>query len=278
MPSDLHTHTIFSDGTYSPEELVAMAKGVGIVYFAITDHDTVDGVKYLYENGIYPDKGIKIIPGVEFSANNAEHDIHIVGYNIDIYNGALSDMVNEISEARWTRFSEMIKNLQDNNYNIREADVLQVAGSSHSIGRFHIARTLVKKGEFKTVREAFEEMLGKDKPAYAPRYFPEVEEIVEVIHQAGGQAALAHPKLIEDDSLVESICPKVDGIEVFYPNHQSEDIQRYLGFAEKFNLFPIGGSDFHGSASRFVKELGDFTIEDDIAKKIYDLNSDNQQQ
>ena len=271
MPSDLHTHTIFSDGSYSPEELVAMAKSIGLVYFAITDHDTVDGVKYLYENGIYPDRGIKIIPGVEFSANNSEHDIHIVGYNIDIYNGALSDMINEISEARWTRFSEMIKNLQDNNYNIREADVLQVAGTSRSIGRFHIARALVKKGEFKTVREAFEKMLGKDKPAYAPRYFPEVEEIVDVIHQSGGQAVLAHPKLVEDDSLVESICTKVDGIEVFYPNHQPQDIQRYLSFAEKFNLLIVGGSDFHGSASRFVNGLGEFTVADEIAKKIYEL-------
>ena len=271
MPSDLHTHTIFSDGSYSPEELVAMAKNIGLVYFAITDHDTVDGVKYLYENGIYPDKGIKIIPGVEFSADNAEHDIHIVGYNIDIYNGALSDMINEISEARWTRFSEMIKNLQDNKYNIREADVLQVAGSSRSIGRFHIARALVKKGEFKSVRDAFEKMLGKDKPAYAPRYFPEVEEIVDVIHQAGGQAVLAHPKLVEDDLLVEEICTKVDGLEVFYPNHQTEDIERYLSFAKRFNLFVVGGSDFHGSASRFVNELGEFTIADDIAKIIYEM-------
>lgn len=272
MPSDLHTHTIFSDGSCSPEEIVAMAKNIGLIYFAITDHDTVDGVKYLYENGIYPDKGIKIVPGIEFSANNAEHDIHIVGYNIDIYNGALSDMINEISEARWTRFSEMIKNLQDNKYNIREADVLQVAGSSRSIGRFHIARALVKKGEFKTVREAFEKMLGKDKPAYAPRYFPEVEEIVDVIHQAGGQAVLAHPKLVENDSLVEEICTKVDGLEIFYPNHQAEDIQRYLSFAEKFKLLVVGGSDFHGYASRFVNELGDFTIADDIAKKIYELS------
>lgn len=271
MPSDLHTHTIFSDGSNSPEELVAMAKNIGLVYFSITDHDTVDGVKYLYENGIYPDRGIKIIPGVEFSANNTEHDIHIVGYNIDIYNGALSDMINEISEARWTRFSEIIKILQSKKYNIREADVLQVAGSSRSIGRFHIARALVKKGEFKTVREAFEKMLGKDKPAYAPRYFPEVEEIVDVIHQAGGQAALAHPKLVEDDALVENLCTKIDGIEVFYPGHQNQDTQTYLNLAKKFNLLVVGGSDFHGTASRFVNALGEFTLADEFAKKIYEL-------
>ncbi len=275
MPSDLHTHTIFSDGSYSPEELVAAAKNIGLVYFAITDHDTVDGVKYLYENGLYPDKGIKIITGVEFSANNSDHDIHIVGYNIDIYNGALSDMINEISEARWARFSEIIQNLRNNKYNIREADVLQVAGSSRSIGRFHIARALVKKGEFTTIREVFEKMLGKDKPAYAPRYFPEVDEIIDVIHQSGGQASLAHPKLIGDNSLVENICAKVDGIEVFYPNHQPQDIQTYLDFAKKYNLLIVGGSDFHGTASRFVDELGEFTIADELAKKVYDLSIHN---
>ncbi len=275
MPSDLHTHTIFSDGSYSPEELVAAAKNIGLVYFAITDHDTVDGVKYLYENGLYPDKGIKIITGVEFSANNSDHDIHIVGYNIDIYNGALTDMINEISEARWARFSEIVQNLRNNKYNIREADVLQVAGSSRSIGRFHIARALVKIGAFKTVREAFEKMLGKGKPAYAPRYFPEVDEIIDVIHQSGGQASLAHPKLIGDNSLVENICTKVDGIEVFYPNHQPQDIQTYLDFAKKYNLLIVGGSDFHGTASRFVDELGEFTIADELAKKVYDLGIHN---
>ena len=275
MPSDLHTHTIFSDGSYSPEELVAAAKNIGLNYFSITDHDTVDGVKYLYENGLYPDKGIKIIPGIEFSANNSEHDIHLVGYNIDIYNGALSDLINEISESRWARFSEIIKNLQNNKYNIREADVLQVAGTSRSIGRFHIARTLVKKGEFNNVREVFEKMLGKGKPAYAPRYFPEIEEIIDVIHQSGGQVSLAHPKLIGDNSLVEKICAKVDGLEVFYPNHQPQDIQTYMDFAKKFNLLIVGGSDFHGTASRFVNALGEFTIADELAKKIYDLGIRN---
>lgn len=271
MASDLHTHTIFSDGSYSPEELMSAAKKIGLAYLAITDHDTVDGVKYLYENGLYPDKAIKFIPGVEFSAHNSEHDIHIVGYNVDIYNGALSEMINEINEARWSRFSEIIKLLQASGYNISESEVLQVAGDSHSIGRFHVARVLVKKGMFKTVRDAFDKMLGNGKPAYAPRYFPEIEEIVDAIHQSDGAAFLAHPKLVGDDKLVEEICMKVDGIEVFYPNHKPQDIQLYRGFAKRFNLLVSGGSDFHGETSRFVGALGEFTVPDEIAKIIYDL-------
>ena len=127
----------------------------------------------------------------------------------------------------------------------------------------------------KTVREAFEKMLGAGKPAYAPRYFPETEKIIDVIRQAGGQAVLAHPKLVGDDSLVEEICAKVDGLEVFYPYHQPQDIQRYLDFAKKFNLLIVGGSDFHGTASRFVNALGEFTVADELAKKIYELGIRN---
>jgi len=269
MSADLHTHTNFSDGSFSPEELVAEAKKIGLSYLAVTDHDTVDGVRYLYENNLYPNKGIKIIPGIEISANHPAHDVHIVGYNIDIYDGKLDEMINEISESRWIRFSEIIKKLQENKYPIREADVLQVAGGSRSIGRFHVARVLVKAGYFKTVREAFDKVLGKGKPAYAPRYFPEINEVIEVIHQAGGQAVLAHPKLVGDNVLVEEICKIIDALEVYYPCHTEEDTQRYKTLASQYNLLVTGGSDFHGTASRFVNALGEFTISDELAEKFY---------
>lgn len=269
MAGDLHTHTIFSDGSYSPEELVTAAKKIGLHYLGITDHDTVDGVRHLYENGLYPGGGINIIPGVELSANHPERDVHIVGYNIDIYNEALLEMIDKVIEARWERFSKIINILQTKKYNIREADVLKVAGTSRSIGRSHIARTLVKLGAFRSVREAFEKMLGKGNPAYVPRYLPEVDEIIEVIHQAGGLAVLAHPKLVGDDSLVEELCSKIDGLEVYYPFHKPDEVQHYFLLAKQFNLLVAGGSDFHGTSSRFVHELGDFTISDELAAKFY---------
>lgn len=269
MAGDLHTHTNFSDGSYSPEELVTAAKKIGLHYLAITDHDTVDGVRHLYENGLYPGRGVNIIPGVELSANHPEKDIHIVGYNIDIYNEALSELIDKIIESRWERFSEIINTLHNQNYDIRETDVLKIAGTSHSIGRAHIARTLVKIGAFKTVRDAFEKMLGKGKPAYVPRYLPEVDEIIDVIHQAGGVATLAHPKLIGDDNLVEELCQKLDGLEVYYPCHKPDETQHYYFLAKKYNLLITGGSDFHGTSSRFVNKLGEFTISDDLAKKFF---------
>lgn len=269
MAGDLHTHTNFSDGSCSPEMLVAEAKKIGLHYLGITDHDTVDGVRHLYENGLYPVRGVNIIPGVELSADHPDRDIHIVGYNIDIYNEILLDMIDKINEARWERFSEIVRTLQQKRYAIREADVLKIAGTSHSIGRAHIARTLVKIGAFKSVREVFEKLLGKGCPAYVPRYLPEVDEVIRVIHQAGGKAVLAHPKLVGDDELVELLCHKVDGLEVYYPCHKLEDTQRYLTLATQYNLLIAGGSDFHGTASRFVKELGEFTISDKLAEKFY---------
>lgn len=269
MAGDLHTHTNFSDGSFSPEMLVAEAKKIGLHYLGITDHDTVDGVRHLYENGLSSVRGVNIIPGVELSANHPDRDIHIVGYNIDIYNEALLEMIDKIIEARWERFSEIIKILQDKKFSIHEADVLKIAGTSHSIGRAHIARTLVKIGAFKSVRDAFEKMLGKGCPAYVPRYLPEVEEIIDVIHQAGGKAVLAHPKLVGDDELVERLCCKMDGLEVYYPCHTPEDTQRYFVLAGKYNLLVTGGSDFHGTASRFIKELGEFTISDNLAEQFY---------
>ncbi len=270
MPSDLHMHTFFSDGRLSPEELVAAAKAAGLKYISISDHDTVDGVVHLYEEGLYPNRGIRIIPGVEFSAHHPEREIHILGYNVDIFHQGLLEKLNDVMEARWSRFSEIVDKLRAHGYSISEAEVLKIAGSSKSISRSHIARVLVKNKCFSTVREAFEKMLEKGQPAYVPHYRLEVEEIIELIHEAGGIAVLAHPKLVKDDELVEDVLSRgIQGIEVFYPRHDEEDVKRYMAMAEKYNLLVTGGSDFHGFPTRWPDELGVFTIDDCWAEKIY---------
>lgn len=270
MASDLHMHTTFSDGKLTPEELVAQAKAAGLKYIAITDHDTVDGVSYLYENGMYPTKGIHVIPGIEFSAHHPVHEIHILGFNVDIYYPDLLDKLNDVTEARWTRFSDMVEKLQALGYPITEGEVLTLAGGSKSISRSHIARILVKKGFFSSVREAFSAVLEKGKPAYVPHYHLEVEEIIELIKAAGGTSVLAHPKLVGDDDLVRDICKRgIEGIEVFYPRHDAADTARYYMMAQEFNLLPAGGSDFHGYPTRQPSEIGIFTIEDKYAEAFY---------
>jgi predicted metal-dependent phosphoesterase TrpH len=148
--------------------------------------------------------------------------------------------------------------------------VLTIAGASKSISRSHIARILVKKGYFESIREAFDALLQKGKPAYVPHYHLEKEEIVELIKAAGGTPVLAHPKLVGDDALVEELCQSgIEGLEVFYPQHEPEDVERYRLMAEKYGLLVSGGSDFHGYATRFPQSLGLFTIEDEWAEKFY---------
>ena len=249
---------------------MAQAKAAGLKYIAITDHDTVDGVSYLYENGMYPTKGIHVIPGIEFSAHHPVHEIHILGFNVDIYYPDLLDKLNDVTEARWTRFSDMVEKLQALGYPITEGEVLTLAGGSKSISRSHIARILVKKGFFSSVREAFSAVLEKGKPAYVPHYHLEVEEIIELIKAAGGTPVLAHPKLVGDDDLVRDICKRgIEGIEVFYPRHDAADTARYYMMAQEFNLLPAGGSDFHGYPTRQPAEIGIFTIEDKYAEAFY---------
>ena len=270
MPSDLHMHTTFSDGKLTPEELIATAKAAGLRYIAITDHDTIDGVAHLYENGLFPNKGIGIIPGIEFSAHHPLREIHILGFNVDIYYRELADKLNDVTEARWTRFSEMIEKLQQLGYNITETEVLTIAGASSAISRSHIGRVLVKKGYCASIREAFDAVLKKGQPAYVPHYHLEVEEIIELIKAAGGTPVLAHPKLIGDDAIVRDLCQRgIEGIEVFYPQHDETDVKRYMAMAEEYGLKVSGGSDFHGYPTRYPQKVGIFTIDDKWAEAFY---------
>ena len=113
-------------------------------------------------------------------------------------------------------------------------------------------------------------LLSKGKPAYVAHYRLEVEDILSLIKAAGGQAVLAHPKLVHDDALVEALCQKgIEGLEVFYPQHDAEDTERYRKLAEEYSLFMTGGSDFHGFPTRYPTKLGEFTIEDAYAKELY---------
>ncbi len=270
MSSDLHTHTSYSDGKMTPEELIEAAKEVGLRYIAITDHDTVEGVTHLYEAGLLSKKGLGIIAGIEFSTQYKQHEVHILGYNIDIYQRDLLDCLNNVSEARWSRFAEMVEKLQELGYGIKEADVLQVAGTSKSISRSHIGRTLVRKGFFKSVREAFDAVLSKGCPAYVSHYRLEPQEVVTRIKDAGGIPVLAHPKLVGNDALVEEVLAiGIEGIEAFYPQHDTVDTARYVAMAKRRHLLITGGSDFHGFTSRYPQELGIFTVEDALAEQLY---------
>ena len=270
MPSDLHIHTTFSDGRDTPEEIVEAAKAAGLHYIAITDHDSVEGVTALYESGHYASGSLRIVPGVGFSAGDPQREVHILGYNIDIYDAGLQEKLEEISEARWTRFTEIVELLNGLGYEIGETEVLTDEGLCKAVGRSHVARVLVKKGYFDSIRACFDQLLRRGQPAYVPHFRLVPEEVISLIKGAGGIPVLANPKAIEDAQIIEDLIAQgIQGIEAFYPGYDRADTQHFLDIAQQNGLLVSGCSDYRGGTGRESEEFGRFTIEDIYAENFY---------
>ena len=270
MPSDLHIHTTFSDGKDTPEEIMEAAKAAGLRYISITDHDSVEGVTELYESGHISSGSLRLIPGVGFSTGDGGHDVHILGYNIDIYNADLQEKLEEISEARWTRFTEIVELLRGLGYEIGETEVLTDEGMCKAIGRSHVARVLVKKGYFDSVRACFDQLLKRGQPAYVPHFRVSAEELISLIRGAGGIPVLANPKAVGDETVIMTLAAQgLQGIEAFYPTYDRQDTQHYLDVAQQHGLLVSGGSDYRVFPGRGTEEIGQFTIEDVYAENFY---------
>ncbi|WIW69683.1 PHP domain-containing protein [Anaerosinus gibii] len=273
MASDLHIHTIASDGRLSPQEVVQLAIKNNLKYIAITDHDTLNGLLKLDEKNLLYQESIKIIRGIEFSADMPSNEVHILGYHIDLYYPPLKEKLKSLVDARWNRLDNMIKKLNSLGYIIKKEEVLEIAGDTTSIGRAHIARCLVEKGYFKRLGEIFDQLLGKNCPAYEPHAKLTCEEIIQLVSRAGGVSIIAHPGMIGDDKIVHHlIALGISGIEVFHPKHSPEEVIKYMELAKKNNLFITGGSDYHAIKTRYPEKLGMFTI-DDIWAEILDKKS-----
>ena len=270
MPSDLHIHTTFSDGRDTPEEIVEAAKAAGLHYIAITDHDSVEGVTALYESGHYASGSLRIVPGGGFSAGDPQREVHILGYNIDIYDAGLQEKLEEISEARWTRFTEIVELLNGLGYEIGETEVLTDEGLCKAVGRSHVARVLVKKGYFDSIRACFDQLLRRGQPAYVPHFRLVPEEVISLIKGAGGIPVLANPNAIEEAQIIEDLIAQgIQGIEAFYPGYDRADTQHFLDIAQQNGLLVSGGSDYRGGPGRESEEIGRFTIEDIYAENFY---------
>lgn len=269
MSSDLHMHTLISDGRLSPEDLVCAAKQANLRYMAITDHDSVDGIIQLSKVGMYPDPEIEILPGIEFSADVPAHEVHILGYGIDVSDPLLREKLDLVVKHRWLRFAKMMHNLQRLGFAISEAEVLAVAREARSIGRAHIAQALVAKRYFSSLGEAFAETLHKNGPTYVPHYRLSPVEIIALIKSVGGVAVVAHPGQIGDDSiLAQLIASGIDGIEAFHPKHDRTATERYAALARRHGLLITGGSDYHAIPTRYPAALGVFTVDDGYAEAL----------
>ena len=242
--ADLHLHSHFSDGTYSPEELAAQARRCGLVAIALTDHDSVEGCPGTAV--ACAAAGIEFIPGTELTAEQDGNELHLLGYFIDTQNPSLLVQLARFQAVRQNRIREMVARLNRLRVPLAAEAVFALA-KCRAPGRPHVARALVQAGLCANLDEAFERFLKKNRPAWVPKFKMSAGEAIELIHLAEGVAVLAHPGLNRTDQLIPGMVKAgLDGIECFHTKHSTTTSKRYLELADRFHLLVTGGSDCHG--------------------------------
>ena len=249
--ADLHIHSSYSDGVLSPEEIIDLAKKQGIKYISITDHDTI-AAQYISEIN---NAGVNVIPGIEFSTEYNDLEIHILGYFININNKRLNEAVNRLKISRVERTNKILEKLKEDNIHITIDEIAVDLDSS--IGRGHIANAIVRKGYADNYKEAFLKYLVKGKSAYVKGQKLTYKETLKIINEAGGIAILAHPgkiyRKIEIENIIKELkCYGLKGIEVYHPSHSKEQINSFYNLSKKYKLLITGGSDFHGAANKEI--------------------------
>lgn len=248
---DLHTHSTASDGTDSPRELIRKASEAGLEAIALTDHDTLQGLPEAVEAG--KEFGVEVVPGCELSVESPEGAgwIHIVGLWVPPDAEPLQKAFDWVIEGRETRNHEIIAKLRTLGINITYEGVVARAGGT--VGRPHIAQEMMSLGVVDSVHHAFGEYLGDNGKAYVPKRKLTMRQSIDVLREVGATSILAHPFMLgPSTALVESVISDlkdmgIDGMEVFYTEHDEPATALFARLAEKYDLLVSGGSDYHGS-------------------------------
>lgn len=252
--ADLHVHTTFSDGQYTPEIVVQKALEKGLSAIAITDHDCVDGVGPAIKAA--RGTGLEIVPGIEISSGAKDTDIHILGYFIDHKCPLLLKKLSGMRERRVARMAEMLRRLEEKGIKIDEKKVF-AAVSEGTVGRLHLARVMVDEGITVTTREAFDKYIGDGRPFHVKHERLEYDAAIHIIRKAGGVPVLAHPgNMGNDENIPMYKKAGLMGIEVYHTEHRSSTVKKYRVIAEENGLIMTGGSDCHGVSKWGGKKKG----------------------
>jgi predicted metal-dependent phosphoesterase TrpH len=247
---DLHTHSNASDGTLPPREVVRLAKERGLAAFALTDHDTIDGLAAAVAAGKEFD--VEVIPGVEISARHSLGSMHILGYFLDYESELLASRLAVLKQARKDRNPQIVAKLNKLGIPITMEQVEAISGGGQT-GRPHLAQALYRGGYVRSLQEAFDVYLGNNGLAYVSKFRFPPEEAIAMIRDAGGVPVLAHPFTLGVHTY-EGLKPLLEelmglglaGVECYYPEHSPDQETLYLSLARKLGLLITGGSDFHG--------------------------------
>jgi 3',5'-nucleoside bisphosphate phosphatase len=248
---DLHTHTVYSDGTFTPSELIALAHERGLDVVAVTDHDTTNGLMEASAAGA--EAGIEVVPGVEFSTVRDGDGMHLLAYFMDLADLELMAELQRLRADRFSRGERMVAKLQELGYPITFERVHDIAEGGNII-RPHVAQALVEAGVIPTVKDAFtDELIGSGGRAYVEKHALHPIQAIELIHRAGGACVLAHPGTWREVSpvpveVIESLVEAgLDGLEASHPEHTPEMEQGYIEMAQRWGLLWTGSSDCHGT-------------------------------
>lgn len=265
--ADLHVHTIFSDGTSTPAELISAAREANIDAVSVTDHDTVAGIGPATEIGLL--KNVEVIPGIELTAEFEGAEVHILGYLLDYNNQVLLDKLQEVQNDRVERVYKIAGKLREIGVALDPRIIFDIAGKGIP-GRLHIARAMVKEGIVENTFEAFRKYLGDKSPAFVLGFRFQPADAISLIRSVGGIPVLAHPYLFGRDEFIPLLVEKgLMGLEVYYTEHSQSQINYYRGLAEKYRLLITGGSDFHGGAKQNIR-VGEAKIPYELVEKLKD--------
>jgi predicted metal-dependent phosphoesterase TrpH len=260
---DLQAHSTVSDGQLPPGEVARAAAAAGVTTMALTDHDGIAGVREASEAATAA--AIENVPGVEMSCvHRYSEDLHICGYWIDV--DAIAPACERAQQERVDRAKEIIARLNAHGVEVEFEAAVAQAGAADAIGRPHIAKAA---GAGPDLGPFFEEYLVPGAKAFVARKWPSAEEAVELIHEAGGAAVIAHPYWDVRDpeqvrDLVESLVSDVglNGVEAFYPAHSPEQTKHLLELCDEFGLVPTASSDFHGPTHKTFSRFGAYDTYD----------------
>ncbi|MDC7233822.1 MAG: PHP domain-containing protein [Spirochaetales bacterium] len=251
---DLHTHSTASDGTCTPAELIREAREAGLRAIALTDHDTLDGLDEAAASA--SEAGIIFIPGIELEIKHHPGEFHLLGLGLeDWHNSSLALFLDEIREHRNNRNEQMVELIRQDGIDISHRDLEKAAGG-RIIARPHFARVLVEKKVAKNIKHAFDRFLGVGQKFYLPKEVIELEKGIQLIHEAGGKAVIAHPlslylswgKMPERFREWKEL--GLDGIEARHSGANKNQMARFEALAEELGLIISGGSDYHGKNRR----------------------------
>ncbi len=254
MRIDLHTHTLVSDGTDTPTQLVSKAAAEGLDVIGLTDHDTFDGLREARLAG--QAAGIEVLAGLEFSTEKDGASVHLLGYGCDPHDEELLDELARVRVGRSDRVPGMVARLTELGMPLTVEDVLAQA-SGTSLGRPHIADALVAKGYVAHRDEAFRHWLYEGGPAYVDRYSTDLTRAIELVQRARGVAVLAHPwgrgrrGDLPEQYLAELVNEYgLEGVEVDHPDHDAATRADLRAVASRLGLLATGSSDHHGLGKR----------------------------